>query len=403
MDRIYLDYASTTPLLPEALEAMRPFLFDHFGNPASSHGAGREARKALEDARERVAHLLEAHPEEVLFTSGATEANNLALFGLVGPSPGAIISSPIEHPCVSEPLQQLAGRGWTVTQLPVNRAGVVGVAEFAAYCVRGSELRAARSSELGAAHAVSGQYDADGLQFVTVMLANHETGAVQPVRKLVERLDGKTPFHCDAAAAVGKIPVSFRSLGVTSLTVSAHKFHGPKGVGALIVKKHSKLRPLFFGGHQQQGKRPGTEPVPLVVGMAAALECAVRNLETNRQKVARARSVFVNALETHAAPIVINGPADSGLPHTLNVSFPGCQSDVLLMALDLEGVACSTGSACSSGSLLPSPVLRAMGVPADVLQSAMRFSFSAFLSDEDVLEAARRVAAVVRRLREQVE
>ncbi|MCI0640962.1 MAG: cysteine desulfurase [Gemmataceae bacterium] len=383
MDRIYLDYSSTTPLLPEALEAMRPFLFDHFGNPASSHGAGREARKALEDARERVAHLLDAHPEEVLFTSGATEANNLALFGLVGPSPGQIISSPIEHPCVSEPLQQLAARGWTVTQLPVNRDGVVGV----------EVLDIVTRPEL---------------QLVTVMLANHETGAGQPVCALVEKLDGKTPFHCDAAAAVGKMPVSFRSLGVTSLTVSAHKFHGPKGIGALIVQKHSKLRPLFFGGHQQQGKRPGTEPVALVVGMAAALEPAVRNLEANWQKVLRLRTSFFEALRSHAAPIAVNGPFEGGpfeggLPYTLNISFPGCQADVLLMALDLEGVACSTGSACSSGSLLPSPVLRAMGVPPEVLQSAMRFSFSAILSENDVLEAASRVSAVVRRLRAEVE
>jgi cysteine desulfurase len=372
MDQIYLDNNATTPLLPAVWEAMRPYFLDHPGNPASSHQAGRVARQALEDARERIAQLLDAHPEEVLFTSGATEANNLAIFGLCGTEAGHLLTSPLEHPCVAEPVQQLTTRGFTHTQLPVSREGIV----------------------------PSGT---DGVRpdtrLVAVMLANHETGAIQPVAQLVAQLGGLVPFHCDAAAAVGKIPISFRSLDVTSLTLSAHKFHGPKGIGALVIKKHSKLRPLLWGGHQQQGKRPGTEPVPLAVGMAAALELAIHNLDANRRKVQRLRELFLARLQDHAAPVVLNGPEEGGISHTANVSFPGCQADILLMNLDLAGVACSTGSACSSGSLLPSPVLRAMAVPDDVLRSALRFSLSPMLEPREIEDGANRIINVVNRLR----
>ncbi len=195
------------------------------------------------------------------------------------------------------------------------------------------------------------------------------------------------------------MPISFRRLGVSSLTISAHKFHGPKGIGALIVKKNLPLRPLFWGGHQQQGKRPGTEPVPLAVGMATALELAMRNLEANRVKVTRLREAFLERLRQSAAPVIINGPDGDGLPHTINVSFPGCQADLLLIKLDLAGIACSAGSACSSGSLLPSPVLRAMGLPAELLQSALRFSLSSLVTADMVDTAAERIGEVVKGLR----
>jgi cysteine desulfurase len=208
-------------------------------------------------------------------------------------------------------------------------------------------------------------------------------------------------LHTDAAQAVGKIPVHFHALGVTALTVSGHKFGGPPGVGALLVRRGAKLRPLFFGGHQQHGRRPGTEPVALAAGMAAALDVAVRDLDANAERVRRLRGRLWDRLRTDAAPAVLNGPAEAGraVPHILNVSFPGCAADGLLMALDLAGVSCSTGSACSSGSLLPSPVLRAMGVPEDVLRSAMRFSLSPRLTDAEVNDAAGRIVAAVRRLR----
>lgn len=225
------------------------------------------------------------------------------------------------------------------------------------------------------------------------MLVNHETGAAQPVRELRDLLPDAA-CHCDATQAAGKLPIDFRALGVTTLSLSAHKFHGPQGVGALLVRRGTALPPLHHGGHQQRGLRPGTEPVALAVGLAAALGLACREREARLAHVTRLRDAFLAHLP---APFVVNG---DGLPYTLNVSFPGLAADVLLMALDLAGVACSTGSACSSGSLLPSPTLQAMGVPDDVLRSAMRFSFSGLTSPQEAREGARRVASVVNRLRE---
>jgi cysteine desulfurase len=374
MDLIYLDNNATTPLLPAVWEAMQPYFLDCAGNPASSHGVGRQARRALEDARERIAQLLDARPEEVFFTSGATEANNLAIFGLAGDTAGHLVTSAVEHPSVAEPILQLVSRGFTHRQLPVTGTGAV-------------------------------VFEADFFQpetrLVAVMLANHETGALAPIAKLAQEVSGRAPFHCDAAAAAGKVAVSFRELNVTSLTISAHKFHGPKGIGALFIKERAKLRPLLWGGHQQHGKRPGTEPVPLAVGMATALELAVRNMETNRCGVLELRELFLGRLRALAAPVVLNGPDQDGVPHTINLSFPGCAADVLLMNLDLAGIACSTGSACSSGSLLPSPVLRAMNVPKDVLHSALRFSLSPLLSTSLVEQSAQRIARIVNRLRQE--
>ena len=381
MRPIYLDHNATTPLLPEAAAAMRGV---PFGNPASAHAAGRAARRLLEDARERVAALLGAQPDEVTFTSGATETNNLAVLGRAGgvspllttrseetgglrPPLATILASPLEHPCVIEPLKQLAARGHAVEWLPVSREGIVSAASTDA-------------------------------AFVCVMLANHETGAIQPVRKFAA-----SAVHCDAAQAVGKMPVNFRDLGVASLAASAHKFGGPKGVGVLVLKRGTELRPLFFGGHQQHGRRPGTEPVALAVGMAAALDHAVRHLDENRAKLGSLRARLWERLQEAAPPVVLNGPpvgSPAALPTTLNVSFPGCRAELLLVALDLAGVACSAGSACSSGSLLPSPVLRAMGVPNDVLRSAVRFSFGASLEIADIDDAAGRIGSAVRRMRD---
>jgi cysteine desulfurase len=235
------------------------------------------------------------------------------------------------------------------------------------------------------------------------MLANHETGAIQPVRDIAWSLPPEVAFHCDAAQAVGKIPVNFRELGVTTLTASAHKFGGPKGVGVLIAKRGTKLQPLMYGGHQQQGRRPGTEPVALAVGMAAALEHCTRHMAENRAKLEALRERLWTRLTELASPVVLNGPeigAADVVPTTLNVSFPGCRADLLLMALDLAGVACSTGSACSSGSLLPSPVLRAMGVPEEVLRSSLRFSFGPMVELADIDEAGNRIGFAVRNARE---
>lgn len=352
IEPIDLDANATTPLLPTAREAM--FALDGIGNAASSHALGRRARRHLEDARERIAARLGAHPDEVIFTSGATEANNLAIFGIGGRAQ-RVLASPMEHPCAIEPVKKLAAH---VDWLPVAADGIVrpeGHADFA-----------------------------------VLQLVNHETGAIQPVSELAARM----PLHCDAAQAVGKMPVNVRELGVVSLAASAHKFRGPVGIGVLIVKRGTPLQPLTFGGHQQQGRRPGTESPMLAVGMAVALDHAA----DHRMQLEALRTRLLERLRADAAPIVRNGPANA-LPTTLNVSFPGCRGDLLLMALDLAGVACSTGSACSSGSLLPSPVLQAMGVPDDVLRSAIRFSFGPELNLETMDDAARRIAVAVRKVR----
>jgi cysteine desulfurase len=372
MHGMYLDANATTPLLPEAWEAMQAAL-RVCGNPSSAHAAGRKARQLLEDSREMIADLLGAAADEVIFTSGATEANNLALFGLAGDA-RHIIASPIEHPCVIEPLKQLEAHGTIIDWLPVSHEGIV-AAEAAVKLVR-------RETRL-----------------VSVMLVNHETGAIQPVKDIAVSLPKDVLMHTDAAQAVGKLPVDFRDLGVAALTASAHKFGGPAGVGVLLLRKGDSLKPQQFGGHQQQGRRPGTEPVALAVGMVAALEHAVRNQEANRQRLEMLRATLLTKLRQLAEPIVVNGPADA-LPTTLNVSFPACRGDVLLMALDLAGIACSTGSACSSGSLLPSPVLQAMGVPDEVLRSAIRFSFGPQNELAEMTAAAERIAQVVKQVRD---
>lgn len=374
MARIYLDSSASTPLLPEAWDAMGRCLLEHPGNPASGHAFGRRARRVLEDARERIAHLLDAQPDEVIFTSGATEANNLALLGLVGSAPSAIVTSSIEHPCVLEPARRLADLGYRHVLLPVARTGRLDLDQ--------TEIP-------------------EDARLVSVMLANHETGALQPVQALATRLPASCVLHCDAAAAVGKMPLSLQHLGVQALTISAHKFHGPVGIGALLVRKPARLRPLFAGGHQQHGKRPGTEPVMLAVGMAVALEWCVQHMEENRRKVQDLRRCFIAALTARATAFVINGDAADGLPHILNLAFPGCRADALMMNLDLAGVACSAGAACSSGSLLPSPVLEAMGLEKATVASSLRFSFSSLLKEAEVVEASRIISITVNKLRQQ--
>jgi cysteine desulfurase len=376
MDSIYLDNNATTPLLPAVWQAMQPYFAESFGNPASSHHIGRRARQALEEAREQTAALLGALADEVVFTSGATEANNLALFGSAADPPAHLLAGATEHPSVMEPLRQLGQRGFELDWLRVDDQGIVLVDELA------KQLR-------------------PETRLVAVMLANHETGALQPIQALAPATLGKEDraFHCDAAAAAGKVAIDFHALGVTTLTISAHKFHGPQGVGALLVRRSARLQPLLFGGHQQQQRRPGTESVALAVGLAAALEIAERQRAMRHQRVLQLRDLFLECLHRLADPVLLNGPQTDGLPHTLNLSFPGCQADVLLMNLDLAGVACSTGSACSSGSLLPSPVLAAMGVAPERLYSAMRFSLNHLITDAQVVDAARRIAAVAGRLR----
>lgn len=377
MSRIYLDNHATTPMLPEVWEVMQQCACDITGNASSAHQEGRRARRTLEDAREQIASLLDADAEEVIFTSGATEANNLALHGLTGIPPAHLLSSPLEHPCVVEPLKQLQESGFAVEHLPVDEEGRIAVDSLSSLLKPETRLLA-------------------------VMLVNHETGAIQPVQQLRECAGSEVLFHCDAVQTVGKIPVRFHELSVTSLSLSGHKFHGPKGIGALLLQKGHQLQPMLKGGHQQQAKRPGTEPLPLIVGLAKALEIAIRDQEQRTQIVAEHRQRFLDVLHSQNIEFTVNGAKQTHKqsPYVANVSFPGLQGDALLMNFDLAGIACSTGSACSSGSLLPSPVLQAMGVSEDVLRSAIRFSFSPLLRSEEIETAAHQVAKVVARLHE---
>ncbi len=373
-DLIYLDSNSTTPLLPEVWEAMHPFATLQFGNPSSSHAAGRWARKALEDSREEIASLLNAFPDEVIFTSGATEANNLAITSAVSGLSGNIIASQIEHASISEPLKTLEKQSFDLRWLGNGPSGKTNLDQLMSLVDSTTRL-------------------------ATLMVVNHETGVKQPVELLGSELQGKTWVHTDAVQAVGKMRVDFHRLCVNSLSLSSHKFHGPKGIGALLVRRGTVLKPMLLGGHQQKGLRPGTEPVQLAVGMACALRIAMTELLIRKEKITLLRNSFFNEIKTLVPNVVLNGDTDPDLPYTLNLGFPGLKADILLMRLDLAGVACSTGSACSSGSLLPSPVLLAMKVGPDILKSSMRFSFGIHLDVNQVIEGARRVGIAVKALR----
>lgn len=376
---VNLDHNATTPIHPEVVQAIADCYLQGYGNAASSHRHGRRARQVLEDAREGVATLLGAHvtgmdADRVILTSGGTEANNLALFGLAGSRPGRVIISSVEHASVTGPAEQLAHRGFDVQQLRVDAKGVVDESHLEELLTPDTRL-------------------------VSVMLANNETGVLQPIERLAARCQRLgIPLHTDAVQAVGKIPVNFRALQVTALTLSAHKFHGPRGIGALIVKRQQQVAPLFFGGSQQMGLRPGTEPVELAVGLDAALRCWQRDAQTRAARMTALRDRFEEVLRTAQLGVVINGLGAPRLPHTSNLAFPGLDCQATHMALDLAGVACSIGSACASGSSEPSHVLMAMRLPTRIVESALRFSLGAFTTREDIDLAASRIIDAVRRL-----
>jgi cysteine desulfurase len=383
MGMIYLDNNATTAVDPEVLEAMRPH-FLRAGNAESRHAAGRAARRAWEEAKGSVASILGADPSEVIFTSGGTEANNLAVFGLAGAEgePGHVVSSPIEHPAVAEPVARLEAAGFVVDRPAVDGRGLADARAMA------EALR-------------------DETRLATLMLANNETGALQPVTALAALAAGRSrgapvPVHTDAVQAVGRVPVDFHALGVATLAASAHKFHGPVGVGLLLVRRGVRLGSRLFGGGQQQGRRPGTVAVPLAVGLARALELWRAGSDARAGRWARLRDRLETGLVAAlgADRVVRNGPPDPAdrLPQTLNVGFPGLDGDALLMQLDLAGVCASLGSACASGSTRPSPTLVAMRVPDDRLRSSVRFSLGAFTTEAEIDEAVARVAAVVGRI-----
>ena len=400
MDHIFLDHNSTTPTRPDVIDAMSRCYAAGYANPASQHQPGQRARRVLEDARQRVAEILGADlnrhkPDRLVFTSGGTEANNLAIFGIANrhrgadcqsavqmtagsqPAPRIIVSS-IEHACVLEAAEHLLKLGWRLDTLPVDCRGVVQPAVLTAMLANDATSKPA---------------------LVSVMLANHETGAVQPIAQLAAicRAAG-VPMHTDAVAAAGKIPIDFHKLDVAALSVAAHKFEGPLGIGAIVLRNDVTLAPMLFGGHQQEGMRPGTESVALAVGMATALELWHKEHREHHRKLKALRERFEAGLKAGRTGVIVHSDATERLPQTSNIAFPGLEGQILLLALDMAGVACSVGSACASGSTELSPTLRAMGLSNEIVACSLRFSLGATTTEAEIDEAVARILRVCREL-----
>jgi cysteine desulfurase len=375
--RAYLDYNSTTPVDPAVLAAMLPYFREEFGNASSIHSAGQTARAAVDRARESVAALIGAKPAEIVFTSGGTEADNLAIFGLVATSTAArkhIISTAIEHHAVLNSCQALEKTGVAVTFLPVGHDGIVDPDDI---------RRALRPETI----------------LISVMHTNNELGTIQPIEE-IGTIVAETDiyFHCDAVQAAGKLPLEVNRLGVDLLSLSAHKVYGPKGVGALFVRSGTPLEPQFHGGHHERDRRPGTENVPGIVGLGKSAELARQNLTADTARITAYRDRLEDALLAISF-VRANGDRTRRVGNTTNLSFAGAAGEALVIALDLQGVAVSTGAACSSGSVEPSHVLLAAGLSPDESRSSLRFSLGRPTTSEEIDRAIDVIPAVVERLR----
>ena len=372
--RVYLDNNATSPVLPEVVEAMRPYFGEHFGNASSIHHHGQETRAAVERARESVAALLGCRAPEIVFTSGGTESDNLAIFGLAQPG-DHVITSTIEHHAVLNTCKHLARNGCEVTHVPVDGCGLVDPMDV---------KRAIRPNT----------------KLITIMLANNETGVVQPVGE-IGRIASEADiyFHTDAVQAAAKIPIAVDKIGSDLLTISAHKFHGPQGVGALYVRKGTELEPMLHGGSHERSRRAGTENVPAIVGLGKAADLAIAGFARGDDlKMAAAR----DHLEKELLKIEATGLNSEGaprVPNTTNIRFDSIEGEALVIALDLKGLAVSTGSACSSGSIEPSHVLTAMGLSRDCAKASIRVSLGKQNTVEDVETALALIPDAVLRLR----
>jgi cysteine desulfurase len=362
--RVYFDYNATTPLAPEVLEAIIAASREHFGNASSVHHFGQRAKAALDDARSAIAALIHAEPSEIVYTSGGTESDNFAIRGaadaLEPTGRRHLVASAIEHEAVLNTLKALSRRGWRITLVPVDQSGIVDP----------DRLRELVTKETA---------------LVSVMHANNEIGTIQPVAELaaIAHQSGAL-MHTDAVQSVGKIPVDVRALGIDLLSLSAHKFNGPKGAGALWIKRGTRMQPILTGGKHERSRRAGTENVPALVGMGVAARLAVSKLTTEAARVGALRDRLEDGILRSVPGTVLNGAPASRVPNTTNISFDRVEAESLLIALDLEGVAVSTGSACSSGTLEPSHVLRAMGLATHRTQNSLRFSLGLFSTIEEV-------------------
>ena len=378
-----MDHNATTPVDPRVLSAMLPYLENRYGNASSRHEYGRGARRAIDEAREQVATAVGAHPTEVIFTSGGSEANNLFLRGAAAMlKPGLIAVSAVEHPCVIRAAEDLARAGWKLTKLSVDKAG-----------------RVAPSALAAALDPAAGQVSA----LVSVMLANNESGVVQDLAPLAELAWGRRAwFHTDAVQALGKIDVDFRALGVSAMTVSAHKIYGPKGAAALICDKRVELRPQIAGGGQERGLRAGTENVAAIVGFGVACEIAASELGTQAPRLAALRNRVDAGLSALGATLfgATAGGHTLRVPNTTFFAFPGIDGETLVAKLDRAGFAVASGAACSSGSTDPSPVLLAMGQDADVARGAVRVSLGRGNTAAQVEAFLATLAGVVRELKQ---
>ena len=377
MKRIYLDYAATTPTHPDVIKAMLPHFTDSFGNPSSIYSYGQEAKGAVEKAREQVATMIGAHDEEIVFTSGGTEADNFALEGIVfaNPERNHVITSAIEHHAVIETCRFLERRGFKVTYLPVNKEGLVNPSD-----VKNTIT--------------------DKTCLISIMHANNEIGTIQPIKELAAiAREAGVLIHTDAVQAVGQIPVNVDDLGVDLLSMSAHKLYGPKGIGALYIRKGTKLVPFMHGGGQERNRRGSTENVPGIVGLGKAAEIAREVMTEEIERQIQLRDRLINSILEQIDGVRLNGHPTKRLPNNVNISIDYVEGESMLLNLDLENICASTGSACSSSSLEASHVLLALGLPHEQAHSSLRFTVGKWTTEGDIDRVLEVLPPIVSRLR----